>query len=219
MTPRLLSAALIVLAMDGTLYAQTLPAIKVDFEHTEWFRAQDPAPVVIATGSVTITADGRHRTDRLRDGEQTAEIIDLGQQQRIMLNYALKQAVVGSTGFVWSPPASRPRPVPNPANSGPFKEQSQDRADLGTKSFGPLTLHGTRHTVVLVGPGGVQRIHTFEAWDYRFADKRFPPVILELRIETPDDVDERRITQVTNVRVSPSVFEIPAGFTRGEPVR
>lgn len=152
----------------------------------------------------------------------TAEILNQRERRRITLNYALKQAVIGSSGLLWSPPASRPRPVPAPEAPRGWTVQSQDSVDLGTKTFGALTLHGQRDTVVFSGRGagqGVQRIHTFEVWDYRFRDRSLVPVIVELRIETPDDVDDQHITRVTTTRVPHSTFEIPADFTLGQPVR
>jgi hypothetical protein len=217
---RVLSVALVlssawVLQQTAPAFVQaqgaTLEVVKVDFVRTLLKKAPAEAPTITEEGTYLIAPDGTYRVDKRSRGERTAEIVKFREKRRIALNLDTRQAVIGSnTPGAWVvPPSAVPRGVPGAP--GGLRPESRDRMDLGVRSLGTLTLRGTLFTLVF-SRGGSQIVHTIEIWDYRAPDPRNLPVILEERFESPDDIDERRITDVGTARIPPSMFEVPRGF-------
>ena len=203
-------AILSVVRAQGT----ALDVIKANYTRTLTTTATGQT-VVTEEGTYQIAPDGTYRIDRVdhrHNDERTAEIQRFRDRKRIMLNIETKEAAIGSNGWAGAlmvpPSSSRPQP-----GFPPLREDSKDRVDLGTKIVAGLTLRGTRTTLVSSNKSAVSIVHTSEIWAYHAPDPRIIPVILELRIESPYDIDDSHITDVTTARVSQDIFDVPRDFT------
>lgn len=169
----------------------------------------------VEQGTYWLASDGRRRVERFNkvSGEHTAELFSPKDLRQTAMNVDTKEAVVGPVGggMAIEPPSLKRGARHTGVPSG-LREVSRDRSDLGTKTVGALVLRGSRVTLVFAG-GGTERVHHIEMWEYRPADPRVLPVVLEMRFETPEEIDERRITAVTQTRVAASIFAVPSDFT------
>lgn len=189
-----------------------LSVMRADFKVTRLVKGQDVVPIDVEEGTYFIAPDGRYRIDSLHLGtrERSTEIVKFGENRRIVLNPALKQATVGSNSTVWAGPSSSHRAVPGGPPTGLNSESNM--TSLGTRNVAGLVLEGTLQTTSFYG-NGRSLVHTMELWTYRFEDPRILPIVMERRFEGPDEIVERRIDGATTIEVSSSIFEVPADFT------
>jgi hypothetical protein len=198
-------------AAVATVTAQgaSLSVTKVDYTTTRLVRATGET-VVVETGTYYLAPDGRQRIEHVKNGVETAEIIDYRADKRIALDLARREAVVGSNRTV----GAFPRLPGQPEIGGPTGAVGQNvsRAALGTRDVQGLSLEGTRMIFTLTKADGTVLVYTADLWAYRFANRHLVPVILEERFDADKDIVERRIENVTTVRVPGTWFAIPPGF-------
>lgn len=199
---------------SGSVSAQgtNLSVMKADFNVTRLVKGRDATPIDVETGAYFIASDGRYRIDSLLlgTGERSAEIVNFRENRRVVLDFALKQATVGSNSTVWGGPSSIRRPAPGGPPTGLNSESNMTR--LGTRNVAGLTLEGTLQTTTFYGNDRLL-VHTMELWTYRFPDPRILPIVMERRFEGPDEIVERRVHDVATIQMSSSIFEVPTDFT------
>jgi len=194
-------AGLIVMATGVRFLAQTpVKVIKADLIETRFVKATDRAPSIIRQGTYWFTRDGRQRSEWTANGVTTAEITRSAEGKDIVLNLQTRQATAGTTAMPM---------IPMLPGGGNVQRGEQTRRDLGTKTVGNLTLRG----MAFITPTSAGT-ETFEFWDYRINDPHVIPVILERRIDAPDEVLDMRVVGMTETTVDQSLFEIPAGYSQ-----
>ena len=190
-----------------------LSGLRVDFTVTRFVPGSDVQPIPTEEGAFFIAPDGRYRVESLNraTGERTAQIVKFRENRRIVLNLGRKQATIGSNPATLAVPSGSRPAVPSgiPIVKGNAKSKM---TSLGTKIVSGLVLEGSIQITSSSG-NGESFVHTTELWAYRFDDPRILPIVMELRFEAAEEVVERRIDRVATIRLSPTIFEVPTGFT------
>ena len=186
-------------------------AIRMDFVRTLTMKATGES-TVREQGTYWITPDGGYRrTDLVRNGVRTAEIVRFADGVRISLNLDTEEVRVGT---IAGPPVRAPSGgrigVPGPRRG--WDQSSDAIVNLGTKTVDGITLSGSRQILVLGNESGQSQQHLVDMWVYPSSNPRIAPFMVEMRFDTPDSIDDRRLTSARRLAVSPEVFEVPPGF-------
>ena len=75
-----------------------------------------------------------------------------------------------------------------------------------------VQLIGLKKTSVLRRAGRRERSHTIEVWSYQPPDPRYPPIMIELLFDSPEEVHERRMVRATETQVPAEFFGVPPDF-------
>lgn len=212
--------AIVAVSQPAFTQVANLQVVKATYETRSRASADEPWNTV-ETGTHYITADGRYRVDKERDGVGTFEITDSAGAKYLGDTTTREVKLIRPmSGRARAQAEQYMSDVELQSTDGPIAI-GQNMEYLGQRQVGGLTLEGIRATVSDYPLSGEAPL--METWLY------FPsPLVYGARPVPPITMEERQagglgpqveksLTEVTAEFVSPSIFAVPEGYVVGNP--